>query len=209
MLAKRDLQRRYAVAAATTFLGILPVSASAQSVFTDRASAFLFDGVAFPSVVDTFAVMQTVRYPDRSLGVAIQYLTPLDRSARLDLYVYPVRSAPGAEDEVLRAEFDLALRGIAEYATQNPRSFQVISQLQDSVSIMDTAGQWRSGWRAESAARERGIEQTSFLYVFIKDGSYFKYRISYASAIESTMRPRVERFVATTLAEVSTQRRQQ
>jgi hypothetical protein len=184
--------------------GVGAWSASGQGVFDDRGSRFSFGHVEFPSVIDTFAVMQTIRYPDPSLGVALQYRTPLDRTARLDLYVYPVRAAPDTNVvRVVKAEFDLAWRQIMEYAARNPQAFEVVREEHERVTIVDASGVSREGWQAEAEVTERGVEQTSFLYIFVKGDSYLKYRIAYAAALDSIMRPRVAAFVSQTLDLVS------
>lgn len=187
---------------------LTPAPVVGQNVFSAKGEAFSFGGVSFPSVVDTFAVMRTSRYPDPRLGIVLHYLTPLHRTARLDIYVYPLQPRDSVEeDEVLRGEFDVALRDMERYASQNPERFEIISETHDSIALTDGDGRLRNGWSAEAAVRERGIQQVSFLYLFIKEGAFFKYRISYASTVDQSIRPRVVSFLSTTLAEVSVRQR--
>lgn len=199
---------RSKAAGTSATVGLLAVLAASpgagQSIFDDRGSVFSFGGVGFPSVVDTFAVMHVLRYPTPSLGVTMQYSTPLDRTARIDVYVYTGEATPGlGRDERLRGEFDLAVRGMVEYARQNPRAFRIVEQEERSVTVDDATGESHDGWQLEASVVERGVEQTSFLYLFSRGDYFLKYRISFATSLESTMRTRADAFLEETLADVS------
>ena len=179
-----------------------PQALPGQGIFESRGQFYSFSGVQFPSVVDTFAVLQAVRYPQVELGVSLQYSSPADPTARFSVYVYPVQIAASDED-VPRAEFERALEDIRQYAVQNPQRFQFSLQQVDSVAVMDSSGRAHKGWRATADTEEGGRSERSFLYVFVKEDSYLKYRLTYSMANADVMRQRADTFVRETLDGIS------
>lgn len=174
-----------------------PSRAVAQGHFADRKAQFTFSGVNFPSVVDTFAVLQVTRFPQPALGVVLRYSTPVDRVARFDLYVYP------APDDQARPEFDRALESMNTVAEQSRQNLQLSSEAITSVTITDSSGRSYIGWRAERTAGEGGASVRSLLYVFVKEESYFKYWLSYSAAADAEMRSRADAFVHATFDRVT------
>lgn len=170
----------------------------AQGLFDSRGQIYSFSGVDFPSVVDTFAVLEAVRFPQVELGVSLQYSSPIDPAARFSLFVYPVRPDADGADPAM-GEFERALEDVQQYAAQNRQRFRFDLENVDSVAVVDDSGRTHSGWLATAEAREGGRSERSLLYVFVKDGSYFKYRLSYSLANAEEMRPRAEFFVRQTL----------
>lgn len=174
-----------------------PSLAVAQGHFADRTAQFTFSGVSFPSVVDTFAVIQVSRFPQPELGVLLRYLTPADRGGRFDLYVYPAR------DDQARPEFDRALESMESLAEQNRQNPKMSSETIDTVTITDSSGRSYIGWRAEGIAGTGVASARSLLYVFVKEGSYFKYWLTYSAALDADMRSRADAFVRETFHRVT------
>jgi len=180
---------------------LAPLQARAQNIFSEGGEEFSFAGVTFPSVVDSFAVLRVTRYPQRELGVVLHYSSPLDRSLRFDLYVYPVNPGDSTAlgNERAEVEFERSLMGLTGYAEQNPSRLQVLVDERGPVTVITASGQALEGHRASAGATEAGVAHRSLLYVFKMGTFYLKYRLSYAAAIEERIHPRVDAFLAESL----------
>lgn len=160
----------------------LPRVGTAQAPFETRGETFSFSGMSFPSVVDTFAVMQVQRYPNPNLGVQLQYRSPVAPRMPFDLYVYPVDEEKAESTEMVKAEFDEALEGVLAYPREG---VEVMIESTDSVAFRTDNGVLFNGWMAEIRIDGGAAPQTSLLYVFEKDGWFMKYRISHYRSLRT------------------------
>ena len=178
-------------------LATIPAAGSAQGLF-DRQATFSFGGISFPAAVDTFTVMGTNRYPQPSLGVHLQYRTPLDPSASLDIYVYPTREAG------LEAELGVAVQDIIRYTEENRQGVTATVDTTHAITLTDAAGRTHDGWVAIARFERRGDIRPTVLYLFEKDGRYFKYRVTHAAPLRQRLESHLDAFLAGTLAGITT-----
>lgn len=186
-------------AVAMLMLCTFPGPGAAQAPFETRGETFSFSGVSFPSVVDTFAVMQVHRYPNPKFGVQLQYRSPVAPRMPFDLYVYPVDEERAESTERVKSEFDEALEGVRAYPTED---VEVTIEATDSVAFRTDNGVIFKGWMAEIRMDGGAAPQTSLLYVFEKNGWFMKYRITHYRALRTALQPRVEAFLVGTLEDV-------
>lgn len=150
----------------------------------------LFGGVAFPLQVGEFEAMRLTRWPDPAMGVGITYLIQ-GVPGEFSVYVYP------AGDD-LEVEFDKAMEGISVYAEQNREGVSVEVEGSDSVIVAGHVGYL--GVTRMSGARG---DARSLLYVFEVDGSFLKYRISYAPSLRTMLEDQLQEFLRVTLESIS------
>lgn len=172
---------------------------TAQAPFETRGETFSIFGVSFPSVVDTFAVMQVQRYPNPNLGMQLHYRSPMAPRMPFDLFVYPVDEEKAESSEMVKAEFDEALESVRAYPRTN---VEVTIEGTDSVAFRTDNGVLFEGWMAEIRMDGREGTQTSLLYVFEKNGWFMKYRISHRSSMRTALQDRVKAFLVGTLEDV-------
>lgn len=187
------IRHRIVLLVASLALAAAPLPA--QGIFADRGQ-FSFGGVAFPAVADTFVVLDTRRWPDPALGVQLHYASPLDPSARLDIYVYP------ADGEGAEAEFREAVEEIIQYTEKNREGVTVTIDTTFAVTVADAGGGEHAGWHAAARLERRGVERPSVLYLFEKEGLFLKYRITHAREHRVRLEPHVRAFIAGTLAQI-------
>lgn len=161
-------------------------AACAQAPDGPDKGDFVFAGVTFPAEVERFRAMRSTRWDDPALGVGLTYLAQ-GVPAEFSIYVYPAQKS-------LDDEFQEAMDAISIYAQQNRGGQAVEIQSTDSVSVGDTDG--RVGVTLMGGAR-------SLLYVFEKDGSFVKYRLSYEPALRVALEEEIASFLETTLDRIS------
>lgn len=179
----------------TLLLGAGP--AGAQGIFDDRGERFSFGGVAFPAIADTFVVLDTRRWPNPALGVQLHYASPLDPSARVDVYVYPA-DADGAE-----AELGEAVQEILRYTEENRDGVTVTIDTTHALTVTDPGGRAHAGWHAVGRFERQGNERPSLLWVFEKDGLFLKYRVTHAPEQRVRLEPHLRGFLAETLGAIA------
>ncbi len=177
----------------------LPTLGNAQDAFETRGERFEFSGVSFPSVADTFAVMMVQRFPNPSAGTQLQYRSPIAPRMPFDIYIYEADLRAGTE-EAVRQEFDTALEGVEAYSRED---VEVTTESSDTITITAVDGVSYRGWRGQFRLDRGSASQTSLLYVFVKNGWFFKYRISVERALRTFLEPRVQAFLRQTLADVA------
>ena len=98
-------------------MGSAAAGAQRNSIFESGDHLWVVGDIQVPSVADTFALLRINRYPDLNLGVSLVYGGPSYRDLDLTLYIYPPRVEV---DDPVRFEYDLAVRGVHEYAARRP-----------------------------------------------------------------------------------------
>lgn len=160
-----------------------------------------FGGVTFPETVNTVTVIQAYRWLDSGLGVSLTYVPiTTEVEAEFTVYVYPLPDSSGTE--YLRAEFDAALGELAQYTDQNRDGLEISLDREEAVEIVTGDGRVYTGWRAATTLKQEGMALQSLVYVFEKDGSFVKYRISYLRSLRVMMAPRVDDFLRETLTQI-------
>ena len=190
------MDRRIAVTSQALLLvaGLIPATARAQG-----AARWSFAGVSFPSVVDTFVNNDAYRWVNAPrLGMSLNYVIPGDRGTELTLYIYPVR-----DDDSLGARGDG--RDERDQVTAEIERNSLKDRGMDEFRItasgtLALGGQ--TGAHAIYLVRYGEDRVTSLLYVFVKDGMYYKLRASFAEDEEGEMLAHVRTFMQRALAEV-------
>lgn len=178
---------------------------AAQTHFDDRDAQFTFSKVEFPAVADTFAVMSTRRWPQPARGVVIHYESPIAPAAHLDLYVSPldrVRGSDGSIGERVRREFERSLEGIQLYIDINREDTEVVVESTDSTVITGASGREYVGWVADVTLTTGSKSERSLLYLFEKNGSSVKYRITHERSLRSMLHEHIDAFVRETLERI-------
>lgn len=198
---RRHRARQVLLAAAVGSVVVAPLAA--QTPFDDRDARYSFAGVQFPAVADTFAVMRVTRWPDASLGVMLGYMTPLEGSPNFDVYVYPASDPRGglSVEKWLEQEFDDALDDIRRFGAGR-QGVDVEVERRDTLRVVAADGREYTGWVAETLFSGGSGSRRSLLYVFEKDGWFVKYRMTYDPAHRDVVDPRIDAFIAETLAGV-------
>ena len=166
-----------------------------------------FDGVSFPPGVEGFAAVNVRRWIEHPwLGVAVTYLLPEERSAELTLYVYPVdesqREGATSGQDALAREYEAALRDLREYAqgSREVDELEVEEERDWEAPLAD--GSTLIGRSARLSLRWDQFRVRSYLVVFVRDGTYIKFRLSYDIEANDEVLPRFERAVPKLLAAV-------
>jgi hypothetical protein len=102
----------------------------------------------------------------------------------------------------LASEFESAWSEIQTYAASNRDGVQLDLGPRQTVEVISTEGAVHQGWLGETVMSMDQDSLSSLLYVFEKDQSYIKYRMSYELASESTIAPAVQTFLQATLATI-------
>ena len=187
---------------------LLPMSGAgigAQTHFDDRAEQFVFSKVEYPAAADTFAVMSVRRWPQPVMGVSLHYASPIAPTAHLDIYVSTLNAPAGPDATVaerLRMDFEGSLRGIHAFAENARDETEVVEERSDSVVITDAEGRQYAGWMAEVTLKTGSKSETSLLYVFEKNGSSVKYRITHERSLRTMLSEHIDAFVRETLGRV-------
>jgi len=192
MTAQRQVQGR-SLALILAAFAAAPGLSGQQSVSSFEGD-YLFGGVTYPSVADTFRVMAASRWMDPELGVGLTFAA-MGFPAELTIYVYPA-------DQGLDAEFADALGEIETYAASNREGVNLEVEGRESVRVTATDGNEYSGHLGNTVMRQGTSSTNSLLYVFEKDGWFVKYRISYERAMVRLMEPRIETFLSETLGSI-------
>lgn len=178
---------------------------AAQSHFDDRDAQFIFSKVEFPAVADTFVVLSTRRWPQPELGVSIHYASPIASTAHLDLYVSPLDPRQRSDESIgerVRREFERSLEGIHLYADRNREGTEVVVESTDSIVITGASGRDYVGWVADVTMETGSKSERSLLYVFEKNGSSVKYRITHERSLRSMLHEHIDAFVRETLERI-------
>jgi hypothetical protein len=161
---------------------VYPSGAWAQASEEPSEGDFLFGGVSFPSEVERFRAMRSTRWDDPDLGVGVTYFAQ-GVPAEFSIYIYPSRKG-------LDAEFQEAMDAISTFAERGRGGQSVEVQSTDSVVVAGVDG--RLGVTRMGDVR-------SLLYVFEKDGSFLKYRLSHEPALRVALEEEIALFIETTL----------
>lgn len=175
------------VTCAMALLGPSSVARAQQVDLPEDPS--VFGGVSFPSQIGDFTAMRATRWPDPALGVGITYRID-GFPGEFSVYVYPA-------SKELAAEFEQAMEGISIYAEQSRDGVSVEVESSEATAVGDIAGfvgvSHLSGPRGDSR---------SLLYLFERDGHFFKYRVSYEPAMRSMLEEPLADFLRTTLESI-------
>ncbi len=162
-----------------------------------------FNTLSFPAAIDSFQVASANRWPGvPELGTAVKYVTQVDPTAELDVYVY-LGSAdrPGADSARALAEFAVAMTGIREYA-ENQRGAEITIDKEGPHDAVTVDGRSYAGQLATFTLRQGGQRFRSLLMVFVRDAHYVKLRVTYNPAMRVLLQPHLARFTARVLADV-------
>ena len=164
-----------------------------------KAASARFSGVAFPDAAADFTALRVSRWPDPALGIGITYMSA-DMPAELTVYVYPVPD--DAPDDHLQREFDESWQTIRTYAETNRDGVEVELGGTRGFEVAGADGSVYAGWRGDAIMRRGPTARSTLLYVFEKGGEYIKYRMTYERASSRLLEPKIERFLAETLAAI-------
>ena len=182
---------------------VLALFGSTPTTAQEPNQNWTFDALSFPAVIDSFEVLSANRWPGvPELGTTVKYVTDIDPSAELDVYVYLVSAdRVGSDSARAFAEFDVAMVGIREYA-ENQRGAEITIDEEQPHDVVATDGRSYAGQLARFTLRRGGERLRSILMVFVRDEHYVKFRMTYNPAMRVLLQPRLEEFTARVLAEV-------
>lgn len=175
---------------------LLPALVAAQDT---SASQSTFVGLGFPDAVAVFDVTNATRYEDPALGISLSYMSS-EIPSELTVYVYPVPKDGG--DDPIPDEFDRAWAEIEQYAEQNRSQMELELGAREDVEVAGVDGTMFAGRRGETIVRAGGGALDSLLLLFLKDGWFIKYRITYERPSRLVIEPHVDSFLRTTLASI-------
>jgi hypothetical protein len=162
----------------------LPVAAAGQT--------WRYAEVNFPAALDTFVNQSTHRWIGRpELGMSLTYVIPGDDATELTIYVYPIRPADTtATHGSAVGERDVALNEIQTYAEK----YRDLSEFHvDSVGpfMVQSGNHSYNGAYAAVLMRFDKTRVTSLLYVFVRDRTYLKVRLSYLESAGAAVQPHI------------------
>lgn len=173
---------------------LLPAASAGQT--------WRYADVGFPAALDTFVNQSTYRWVGRpELGMSLTYVIPGDEATELTIYVYPIRAGDtSATHGSAAAERDVALQEIRSYAEKyrDLTEFHV-----DSVGPFEVPGNHPyHGAYAVMLMRFDKTPVTSLLYVFVRNRTYLKLRLSYLQESASRVAPHVGPLIRQALATI-------
>lgn len=194
--------------AASAVAAIALILAAAWPVPARAQAPWRFAGVSFPATIDTFVTQAAYRWPDNpSLGVSLTYVIPGTDQIEATIYVYPLRpedSAAVRGDATL--ERDRALNEVRSYALQHRQLDEFRVDTSDVLTLAVPGGATARGAYAQFFFRLGERRLRSLLYVFVSDGDYVKFRISFDVDAADALAPHLTAFLAGALGSVHEER---
>lgn len=201
----RTAAGQWSAAAMTALLlvgGPSRAQAQATTVFqVDRP--WVVDGYRVPVRADTFALLSGRRWPRLSLGIGLQYFSPISPEADVSLYVYPIQpERAGDVAAAVQAEFNDAVRGVFDFQAAERAGIVVTIGAREEVTLEVASGQPVRGMRATGTFTRGADVRVTSVWVFARGDQYFKYRITHPAADSEKLGPHLAAWIRVTYAGV-------
>lgn len=175
-----------------------PVQAQAGTIF-EVNHPWVVEGFRVPKRADSFALLVARRWPQLSLGISLQYFTPISPNASVTLYVYPIPpEQAGDVAAALLAEFEVAVRAAFNEEVLARSGVTVAMGIREGAAIELSDGTRVGGLWAAGSMTRGSDQQASSVWVFAKDGHFFKYRVTHPGQDWARLEPRVAAWMRAT-----------